>query len=892
MKLKKIYYFNGTHWDREWYKPFQGFRYMLMKVLDEVIEVLEGDPAFHVYRLDGQTAVLDDYIEAAPEARGRLTALVAAGRIAAGPWYTMPDEFLPSGESLIRNLLLGHRKAAEYGAPAAMKYGYVCDIFGHVAQMPQIFAGFGIHGALLQRGCNEETCPPHFLWESPDGTGCITYKVPENFGYGAFYHHVTEPYTQGWDTDRQALLERAIREIDREAARLNAPYLVLNDALDHQRITRAAPWLAEQLSHHYGCPVVFETLDHLVEELLPRRNSLPVMRGELAETNKVAPQSTNILLTYTLSSRYDLKKENDRVQALLEKWAEPMTAIRRFEGLPLRASFHDMAYRYLLRNHAHDSICGCSIDEVHRDMHYRFRQAATIAEEMIADCLRYDISRLEDGEDGGRLVLRVYNPLPFERRETLKLSLDFPQDFPARFSEGERLYEEKNSFVLQDADGAEIPYTLCGMRRHRIAATPTLYEADRADICFDAVLPATGYAEYAVVPVSHRRVRYMGSLSAGCRTLQNPWISLTAALDGTVTLTDRQSGRAYTGLLSYEDDGEIGDGWMHVRPAADRIISGVGTDVVIEKLYDGPAEAALCIRSRLLLPGGVETAGGGLVRSEIYTPVPVCTVLRLGRTNRYVEVETQVDNTAKDHRLRVCLPTDIAGDTYQAGQAFTLVTRTVGANPSTQDWKEPAYGEHNFDGILVKRAADGTGLAFISGGGLHEAAALDDERHSLLVTLFRSFGQTVGTDGQPDGQLQGPLSFRYRLLPLTAEDSAADLVRCRDALQTGVRQYTATLPAAHTPGRETPFMELTGRALAVSAFKLPEDGEEGALIVRLVNYSEETADGELRFRFLLKKAWLCDLLERPEKDIPVCTHSLSVRLAPHKIQTYRLYLGQ
>ena len=121
MKPKKMYYLNGTHWDREWYKPFQGFRYLLMNVLDEVIETLENDPAFELYVLDGQTAVLDDYLEISPQMRPRLEKLIREQRIAVGPWYTMPDEFIPSGESLIRNLLLGHQKALEYGAPSAMR---------------------------------------------------------------------------------------------------------------------------------------------------------------------------------------------------------------------------------------------------------------------------------------------------------------------------------------------------------------------------------------------------------------------------------------------------------------------------------------------------------------------------------------------------------------------------------------------------------------------------------------------------------------------------------------------------------------------------------------------------------------------------------------------------
>ncbi len=281
MQLKKIFYLNGTHWDREWYKPFQGFRYMLVGLLDEVIDTLEKDPHYTLYTLDGQTAVLDDYCQVCPENRERLCRLISEGRIAIGPWYTQPDEHLVSGEGLIRNLLLGHEKAREYGARQAMRYGYICDIFGHVAQLPQILRSFDIDGALMQRGCNQDTTPPHFHWEAPDGSRVYAYRTPEDFGYGAFYHYATEPYIQGWDTDLDHLLERAIKEIDREAATLNMPYLVLHDALDHQRITKVAPWLCEKLSEHYHCPVELCTLDQMTCALRKSDAELPVRKGEL-----------------------------------------------------------------------------------------------------------------------------------------------------------------------------------------------------------------------------------------------------------------------------------------------------------------------------------------------------------------------------------------------------------------------------------------------------------------------------------------------------------------------------------------------------------------------------------------------------------------------------------
>lgn len=209
--IKKIYYFFGTHWDREWYKSFQGFRYMLVKITDKIIDTLENDPAFTSFTFDGQTIVLDDYCAVRPENRERLKKLIREGRIHVGPWYVMPDEFLCSGESLIRNLQTGHAIAREYGAEDAMKYGYVCDVFGHTGQLPQILAGFGIKGALLGRGTNAEDTPAHFIWEAPDGSTSITFKVPEEFGYGTFWLEVWDPYNSGRDRDWSNLVSRACR---------------------------------------------------------------------------------------------------------------------------------------------------------------------------------------------------------------------------------------------------------------------------------------------------------------------------------------------------------------------------------------------------------------------------------------------------------------------------------------------------------------------------------------------------------------------------------------------------------------------------------------------------------------------------------------------------------
>ena len=147
MANRRVHIVPHTHWDREWYLPYQTFRLKLVDLLDGLLPQLEADPSYAHFLLDGQMAVVDDYLAVRPEAEERLRALATTGRMAMGPWYALPDEFLVSGETLIRDLQLGLRTAARYGG--AMAVGYLPDMFGHVAQMPQILRQFGFDDAVV-----------------------------------------------------------------------------------------------------------------------------------------------------------------------------------------------------------------------------------------------------------------------------------------------------------------------------------------------------------------------------------------------------------------------------------------------------------------------------------------------------------------------------------------------------------------------------------------------------------------------------------------------------------------------------------------------------------------------------------------------------------------------
>ena len=191
--MKPTYHIvSHSHWDREWYKSFEQFRSMLVNMVDDLLEILDRDPRYQCFTLDGQTVVLDDYLAVRPEREEELRRLVREGRLMIGPWYVLPDEFLVSAEATVRNLLAGTRRSRDFGAE--MKVGYIPDSFGHIAMMPAILSGFGIDTALLYRGFGGEPgqTSSEYWWTGPDGTRCLMLHLFRHGYSGCYFHQETD----------------------------------------------------------------------------------------------------------------------------------------------------------------------------------------------------------------------------------------------------------------------------------------------------------------------------------------------------------------------------------------------------------------------------------------------------------------------------------------------------------------------------------------------------------------------------------------------------------------------------------------------------------------------------------------------------------------------------
>ncbi len=898
------HYVSGTHWDREWYRPFQEYRLLLVEIIDGLLELMERSKEFKYFHLDGQTCVLRDYVEVRPENARRLKALIREGRILVGPWFTMPDLFCSGDEALIRNLLLGRRIAREWGVEP-MPVAYTCDMFGHPSQMPQVYRGFGLRHCVLGRGTNEHTTPAFFTWEAPDGSRVFTFKLQDAMGYGAFVGSRQVIERAAPDAAREEVEAKAresfAKYVNHEISRTNGSVLCLIDALDHMPpATDAARYLRVL---HEACPNVkatHSTLPAFFAEAERTARNLPVRRGELREPSKTR-NGYLWLIPNCVSSRVRMKQANDACQTLLEKWVEPLLAIANLEGAGIPDRFLRIAWEHVVTNHAHDSICGCSIDQVHRDMMHRFDQARTLGEQVRNRAFGALTRGLADlAKEPPEFTLTIANPLPQRRREVIIFPVDLPLDWPTVFYEGFGGWQGIKSFTLHDAAGNEVPYQRLTIdpktierTRYALPATCGQGEFSRYTVAAEVELPGLGFTSLLVKP-SQAPVRRVGSLRTGPASAQNEHLAIAIAPNGTLTITDKDTDESYTDLLTFEDRSEIGDGWFHTHTETDEIALSTACPAQVSVVADGPEMVTFRVAVTMSVPARFDRLAER--RSVERVPLVITSLISLRRGARTVEVETIVENTAEDHRLKLLLPTDAAeARTYLAHHPFDLVERSIALDPETARWQEMEQAEKPFLGLQAVGAGT-RGLAFLSAGGLHEGGVADDARRTMLVTLLRSYRRTVGTPGESDGLELGTIRYRYALMPFAGELPRAEALSQLARLQAGlITRQTGRQSSGYPPmtgsATEQSFIEQRTGALAVSAVKRAEAG--GALVIRLWNPTDEPQAETLALWRPIKSARCVALNETPLRGTTarVANNTVTLKARPREILTVRVELA-
>ncbi|NPV53791.1 MAG: hypothetical protein HPY71_09755 [Firmicutes bacterium] len=918
-KRYEVHTISHTHWDREWYLPFQLFRFRLVDLIDHLLDILDKDQNYTHFHLDGQTIVLQDYLELRPEKRDVLKKYIQEGRILVGPWYILPDEFLVSGEATIRNLLLGHRVSREFGQ--TMKVGYVPDCFGHISQLPQVFAGFGLDTALLWRGIGGDI-KSEFYWEAPDGSRVLTIHMPDEGGYC---------YGADLPADPEKLRARLRPILDLLIKHASTQNLLLMNGCDHlepqpdlSSILATAAELFPDMEFKHS------SLIEYIQKVREAGPSLDTFKGELRDN-----QFMNILAG-TISTRMYLKQVNFEVERLMERWAEPMAAIMWSKtGCYPRAHLWK-AWEYLLQNHPHDSICGCSVDPVHEQMMTRFAWAREMGEEIVERCVDTISATVESPVKAGDEVgLFIYNALGWKRTDVVTASVDIPWN------------GEVDSPAVRDPEGRVLPCQVMSVEdTERLVvnpwARPRVEKIRRLTFSFLAEdVPACGYKIYAVTPQgAHRGAVGSYGLSSGPNWAENEFLKVEISEDGSLVVTDKSTGARYSRCNMFEDSGDAGDEYTYSYPLHDTVFFGMGEKPVIALVENGPVKVTFKIAGVLKLPEGLTHDRRS--RSENMVACDVVSYVTLTARSRRLNVVTEFDNRVRDHRLRVLFPSGISSSHSYAGSPFDVVARPVKLPPAG-GWVENPTPTHPFREFVD--VSDGERGLTIAAAGLTEYEVKDDGQGTIALTLLRCVDRIArfdlltrkGRDGYrfhaPGGQCLGRHSFAYSIIPhqgtwrtelsyiqafahnvpLLARQvwPQSRLYHSRSSWVAGVTgcgEVTAAGAAAGAPegtlasGGPAPaclagpagppvssFISIEPAHLVLSALKRAED--KSALVIRVYNLGGEEVEGRIRVQPQVRSARLANLAEEPVPtgDLPVIDgHEVRFKAGPAAIVTLEL----
>ncbi len=817
------------HWDREWYRAFEVFRGRLVDAVDAVLDLVAADPGFR-FVLDGQAIVLEDYLEVRPERRAELVAGLHAGRLGAGPWYVQPDSLLPAGETHVRNLLLGRQVAGALGPVSTV--AYVPDSFGHPAQLPQLFAGFGLDPFVYWRGNGAEldTLGPLYRWCAPEGSSVRAWQLPEGYFAAA-----------GLDADHDlaGTIARLRPVIDRIVAAGGAPVLLMN-GFDHLPADTSTAHVAALL------PAERVLLDDAVARL-PDASTLAPWTGEL-----VGARTAN-LLPGVWSARMPLKLRNRAVETLLTDWLEPWAAFGRALGLTDERASIELAWRSLLCNQAHDSICGCSIDPVHERMVARYDDAEGLGvatlQRLLERLAGLAVTRETPWRDGQDVV--VFNASAAPRTDVVRVPLEaFP---PWRVSVTRF---DMHPLAMPTFHGVTVDGRPARLVQSddptRVRFLPGLGGLDVEFVAAD--VPAFGTRRYNVAPADE-----LLDADDDGRVIETDDVRVEIADDSTLSVTI--GGRTYHGLFGVEDAIDRGDSY-DCDPDPVRDIRVRFVTVQRSRHTSGIA--------RLTVVRELDLVGRLTVEALVAPGVP------------FVRCAVTLDNRDTDHRLRLRFPTGAPIEHFDAATTFDTARRSTAPSDDT-GWVHPAPRTFPHQGWL---AANGL---VVGAPGLPEAEVTPDG--DVLVTLVRSVGVLARIELRtrplpagpemlaPGAQTQGRVAATVTLARTPGDARAAEI---------GLRGVLGGDAPMLAP--DAGLLEVRARDSVLSSCKPAQEGNR--IVVRVLNPSDEPDDVVLHFGIDVQRARPVRLDEQPTDFF--LTHNgrdVGFVVPPHALRTVRITFG-
>ncbi|HAQ4681511.1 TPA: alpha-mannosidase [Enterococcus faecium] len=886
---KKVYIISHSHWDREWYMAYEQHHMRLIELIDDLLELFEVDPSFNSFHLDGQTIILDDYLQVRPEKRQAIQQAINEGKLRIGPFYILQDDFLISSESNVRNMLIGMEESRKWGTPVML--GYFPDTFGNMGQTPQLMKQAGISAAAFGRGVkpigfdnqvleaeNYSSQYSEMWWKGPDQTAIFGLLFANWYSNGNEIPVEKEAALAFW--------KQKLADAEQYAS---TNHLLMMNGVDHQPVQKdisKAIHLANELFPDYEF-IHSNFTDYLeaVQKDVPE--DLGSVEGELTS------QETDgwYTLANTASARVYLKQWNTKVQRQLENITEPLATMAYEVSGNYPHDQLDYAWKTLMQNHPHDSICGCSVDSVHREMIPRFEKADEVGKYLAQDSLEQLTAAIDTtGFPKDSFPFVIVNTAGMDKTGEAEITIELERK---RFAEGipEQLYQElenlpKRKYHVETKSGATIPAILSeetvqfgyDLPKDRFRV-PYMARMIKVTLPLEN-MPAFSWETFALVEGEAKAEEKETMIHQSGRIIENGPLHLTIEKNGTITMEDRKNKRKLNNLHIFEDIGDIGNEYIFKQPFCDQpILSSNKENSEVKVLVDTPEIAKISILQEMEIPVSaderlekeqqmvVEFRYRKAERSKEKRILQIKTIMTIRKDSKKIDFETTLDNQMKDHRLRVLFPTKLHVEHHEADSIFEVVKRP---NHVSKNWENPTNPQHQQAFVNIHDEEYGV---TVGNFGLNEYEVTEDGQ--IAVTLLRSVGE-LGDWGYfptPEAQCLGEHRFNYSI----------ELHGPEEKFSTYLHAYAAQIPFStqqikHHEGTlisKQQYLTIKSETFAITALKRSKFSDK--VVVRGFNMSSHLE--KLEITKDNGKTVILNLLEEPTKQavVPI--------IQPYEIRT-------
>lgn len=844
---KTLHIIPHSHWDREWYQSFEAHRMKLVELFDAIIEEMEKSEEYTYYHMDGQFIPVEDYLEIRPHMKERLQKLVKANRIQIGPWYVLQDEFLTSGEANVRNMLYGIQLSKAFGADPLL-CGYFPDAFGNIGQAPQICQGFGIDNAVFGRGLNDVGADnqiirqngitkSELLWQAPDGSEVI----------GVLFTHWYSNANE-LPSDPDALRERLLNLCHSMERFSVTDHLLGMNGCDHQPLQRNLVQIiktANEVQDEYE--VKQSNFKDYIAEIRKYKDQLHPFEGE------IIGQYTNGwgLLTSTASTHIDIKTRNWKNQHTLERLAEPAARFAAITGGKYDRDFFLYAWRRLMQNHPHDSICTCSCDEVYDAMLARFDSSQQVSDKLTEEALTH-LAGVVDTDCGGDKAIVVLSLEPGKSTVTAKANVDFGREEQAKAI---AIYDGKGNLVPAKVERIDnqFTYTLPNDRFRQPRYV------DRFVVEFPVTTEGMGWQVYKVVKVETAPVMDCPIVIRE-NGMENEALSVTFRPDGAFDLTDRRTGRVFYNQNRLEDQPDRGESYN----------------------FNAGGDALLCERAETTLYETTAYSATFRTVAKLAGDATVTSYVTLTKGVNRVDVKSVIVNNGENHRIRALFDSDVVTENALSEGQFDLTARPI--EPSFT-WTNPSNLQKT-QAFVAMEPDEGACLA-IANRGICEYEVLRNGHNTVAITLLRCVAEMGdwGIFPTPKAQCKGEYTLEYAVVPYctkckgnayrTAYDFAAPAT-----LAVGAECHKGSVPAAKQyVSFDNPFVHVT-------ACKQAE--ERDTTILRFFNLTSQAQTLNATLCGCVKEAYRTNLNEEREETLAICDGVLTMEIPAKKIVTIEL----